>query len=109
MLERRASLATTWAGMSRHQIDREHGGHVRRLLLRSGWMAGGVRSAATTGRREVAEAGPSHLEREAEPPRAATGRRDQSRIVGLGEVDEPAVVAEVGRQQLGMAVEAEAR
>ena len=34
---------------------------------------------------------------------------DQGRIVGLGEVDEPGVVPEVRRQELGMAVQAQAR
>ena len=76
-------------------------------------MGGAGRRRSVRGRddggREVAEARASELEREAEPAGAATGRRDQRGIVGLGEVDEAAVVAEVDRQQLGMSVEAEAR
>ena len=49
------------------------------------------------------------LEGEAEAVGGGLRASGQLGIVGLGEVDEPAVVAEVHRQQLGMAVEAEAR
>ena len=97
LLDRRPSLATTWAGMSRHQMI-ERVGHVRRLLRRRCWMDG-ARSPKPVGRRSKAR--PSRSA-------AACGARGQLGIVGLGEVDEPAVVAEVHRQQLGMAVEAEA-
>ena len=45
------------------------------------------------------------LEGETEPPRGAARGRDKRGIVGLREVDEPGVVAEVDRQQLGMGVQ----
>ena len=47
------------------------------------------------------------LEREAEALSRAAGHREQVRVLGLGEVDEPAVVAEVHRLELRMAVDPE--
>ena len=98
LLERRASLATTWAGMSRHQmIDSMWA--CQAAPATACWMDGG----------EVAEAGRAGARRRDRGGRRRPGARAvSSGIVGLGEVDEPAVVAEVDRQQLGMAVEAEA-
>src|SRR4029077_2071675 len=66
----------------------------------------------TAGRRddrraELAEAGPPQLEREAETLRGPPRGRDELRVVRLGEIHEPSVVAEVDRQELRMAVEPE--
>src|SRR6478736_5299939 len=97
LLERRASLATTWAGMSRHQM-------IDRLGI-----SGGSCDGVLDGRGEVPEAGEPAFEGEPEPVGGCLGAGGQLRIVGLGEVDQPAVVAEVHRQQLRVAVEAEAR
>ena len=59
-------------------------------------MSGGSCDGVLDGRGEVAEAGRAALEREPEAAAAASARGAmQLRIVGLGEVDEPAVVAEV--------------
>ena len=58
-------------------------------------------------RRELAVAGAAQLEAQAEPTCAAPGGGDQRRVVGLGEVDEPLVVAEVRGEQLRVAVEPE--
>ena len=72
-------------------------------------MSGGSCDGVLDGRGEVAVAGRPALEGEAEAVGGGAARASvQLRVVGLGEVDEPAVVAEVDRQQLGMAVEAEA-
>src|SRR6476469_7069614 len=57
---------------------------------------------------ELAEAGPAHLEREPEPACGASGRRDQRRVLGLREVDEPAVIAEIRRKELRVPIQAEA-
>ena len=75
---------------------RRHGGQL------PPWMA------CLDGRGEVAEAGRAALE--GEPQAVGRGARlgGQVRVVGLGEVDEPAVVAEVVGSELRMAVEAEA-
>src|SRR6185295_10566854 len=97
LLERRASLATTWAGMSRHQM-------IDRLGI-----SGGSCDGVLDGRGEVPEAGEPAFEGEPEPVGGCLGAGGQLRIVGLGEVDQPAVVAEVHRQQLRVAVQAEAR
>ena len=59
------------------------------------------------GRGEVAEAGATALEGKTQ--RRLRGRRaDERRVVGLGEVDEAGVVAEVGVAQLGMTIETQA-
>jgi len=47
------------------------------------------------------------LEGEAEPVGRATGHREEVGVVRLGEIDDPGVVGEVGRLELGMAVDAE--
>ena len=60
------------------------------------------------GRCELAVAGRPALVGEAEPVGGGLGAPVELRIVGLGQVHEPAVVAEVQRQELGMPVEAEA-
>ena len=91
---------STWAGMSRHQMTVSVG-HVRRLRRR----ALGCDVA------EVAEAGRGGARRRG-PRRVGCGLRARAvelRVVGLGEVDEPPVVAEVHRQQLRVPVEPEAR
>src|SRR3954454_12359259 len=56
---------------------------------------------------EPAVAGRTMLERETEPVGAAPRQLEQLPVVGLGEVDDPAVVAEDVRRQFGMAVEPE--
>ena len=91
--------------------DREHGRHVRRLLLRIGWRRRRLDGSAAATSDVARSPKPVRRTSNVRPSRrrAATSRRDQRRVVGLGEVDEPGVVAEVDRQQLGMAVEAEAR
>src|SRR6478736_29683 len=96
LLERRASLATTWAGMSRHQ-----------MIESMGAMSGGSCYGVLDGRGEIAETGETALEREAQTSRGRLGPRREVRVVRLGEVDEPAVVPEVVGQQLRVAVEAE--
>ena len=71
-------------------------------------MSGGSCDGVLDGRGEVAVAGRAALEGEPEAVGAASARGGEVRVVGLGEVDEPAVVPEVERQQLRMAVEPEA-
>src|SRR6266498_3379933 len=104
LLDRRASLATTWAGMSRHQItDR---------VAMSGDSCG--RSALARNRRrrrggfetgrQVTVPGPAQLKGQSQPPGRPTCGGDQCGVVGLGKVDKPVVIAEVRGQQLGMPV-----
>ena len=59
-------------------------------------------------RPEVAVAGQAALEGEAKVLGGGRGTRGELRIVCLGEIDETAVVAEVERQQLRMAIQAKA-
>jgi len=47
------------------------------------------------------------LEGQAEPVGRATRHREEVRVVRLGEIHDPGVVGEVGRLELGMAVDAE--
>ena len=54
------------------------------------------------------EAGLAMLEREPESIRGGAGGRDERRVVALAQVDDPRVVREVHRQQLRMAVDAQA-
>src|SRR6478735_4503852 len=84
LLERRASLATTWAGMSRHQ-----------MIESMGAMSGGSCDGVLDGRREIAEAGRTALEGEPEADRCSLGPGREIWVVRLGEIDEPAVVTEV--------------
>src|SRR6476660_1643583 len=98
LLERRASLATTWAGMSRHQ-----------MIESMGAMSGGSCYGVLDGRGEIAEPGHAPLVREAQACSGRLGSRGEIRVVRLGEVDEPAVVPEVVGQQLRMAVEPQSR
>ena len=100
LLDRRPSLAMTWAGMSRHQMTVS-------VAIRQAAPPPTTRSACDRGR-ELAEAGVAVLEREAEPLGRAPRHRQQVRVVGLGEVDDPPVVAEVHRLELRVAVDAEA-
>src|SRR4051794_30642388 len=88
LLERRASFATTWAGMSRHQ-----------MVERIGGMSGGSGEVhgLLDGRSQVAEASLAALELEAEAIRGRLGANRQLGVVGLGEVDEPLVRGEVHR------------
>jgi len=71
------------------------------------WVAAPV-AADWTDRCEVAVSGPTMLEGETEAACRAAGGRHERGVVGLGEVDEARVVAEVGRQQFGVPIEAEA-
>src|SRR4029079_13394596 len=97
LLDRRPSLATTWAGMSRHP------------MIESVGMAGSsCGDGGSDGGFEVAEPGLPALESEAETVGGGPSARGQLGIVGLSEVDDAPVVLEVHRQQLGMAVEPEA-
>ena len=86
LLDRRPSLATTWAGMSRHQM-------MVRVAIS---QAAPVRWPGCDRRGQVAVAGRADARR-----RGRGGRRRPRalavsvRVVGLGEVDEPPVVAEV--------------
>lgn len=57
---------------------------------------------------ELAHAGGDTLEGEAEAPGGRLGLGGQRRIVALGQIDEPSVVAEIERLELRVAVEAEA-
>ena len=109
MLARRPSLATTWAGMSRHQITvsvpairRPRAG--RRAVTRGAVAAASAAIGVPSSPRPVSRRSKVRPRRSA----AARARAVRSGIVGLGEVDEPPVVAEVDRQQLGVSVEAEA-
>src|SRR6476646_8179051 len=98
LLDRRASLATTWAGMSRHQ-----------MIESIGAMSGGSCYGVLDGRGEVAEPRRAALEGEAEAVGRGTGAIGQVRVVALSEVDEPAIRAEVVGQQLRVPIEPEAR
>src|SRR4029079_3211037 len=98
LLERRASFATTWAGMSRHQ-----------MIESMGAMSGGSCYGVLDGRGEIAETGHAALEREPQAGRGGLGPLREIRVVRLGEVDEPAGVAEVIGQQLRVAVGPESR
>ena len=62
---------------------------------------------AMTRHGEVAEADLAMLERQAETACSGLRQREDGRVLGLPEVHDPAIVAEVGRLQLGVAVEAE--
>src|SRR3954468_2780818 len=97
LLDRRPSLATTCAGMSRHQMIESVGG-----------MSGGS-YGCSDGCIEIAETCLTPFEREAEPVGRRLRALGQPGIVGLGEVDDAPVVLEVHRQQLRVTVEAEAR
>src|SRR5690349_2096082 len=99
LLERRASLATTCAGMSRHQMVERMGG-----MSGGSGEGGGLLDRG----REVAKAGLAPLEFEAETVGGRLGARGQLGIVALREVHEPLVRGEVHRQELGMPVEPEA-
>ena len=114
LLDTRPSLAMTWAGMSRHQM-------TVRLAIQAAPVVPKVTpvpsAMASAGRLVIvamaaangAEAGPSELEFE---PQAVCGRAREGqghRVVGLGEVHDALVVPEVHRQQLRMAVDAQAR
>src|SRR4051794_8417295 len=91
LLERRASLATTWAGMSRHQ-----------MVERIGGISGGSREVhgLLDGRGQVAEASLAPLELETEAVGRGLGASRQLGVVALGEVDEPLVRGEVHREEL---------
>src|SRR6185503_10620804 len=99
LLERRASFATTCAGMSRHQM-------VERIGGISGGSGHGGGSADR--RREVAKARLAPLEGETEAVGGGLRPSRQVGVVALREVDEPLVRGEVHRQELGMAVQAQA-
>jgi hypothetical protein len=60
-------------------------------------------------RGEIAEAGEPALIGEPEPASGPARGPVERRVLGLGEVDQPAVVAEVGVAQLGVGVQAERR
>src|SRR6476661_7930692 len=77
LLERRASLATTWAGMSRHQM-------IDRLGI-----SGGSCDGVLDGRGEVPKFCQPAFERETEAVGRGLRSSGQLGIVGLGEIDQP--------------------
>src|SRR5215468_5649191 len=91
----RPSFAVTCAGMSRHQmtVSSGSGDRLHEPLQR---------------RHEVPVPGPPLLVCEPEPLGCSSRTGAQVVVVRLGEVEQPPVVPEVLREQLGMMVEPEA-
>src|SRR6188472_668071 len=90
LCETRRSLAMTWAGMSRHQITVS-------MPDTSGSPCEPEHRCA-----EVPEPGHSLLEGQPQAVGGRPGGSGESRVVGLREVDETPVIAEVVGQQLRM-------
>src|SRR6185503_1774683 len=93
LLDRRASFATTCAGMSRHQMVERIGG----ISGGSGHGGGALDRGG-----EIAEPGLPPLKGEPEAVGGGLRPRRQVGVVALREIDQPLVRAEVHRQQLRM-------
>ncbi len=111
MLDRRAVLGHDLRRDVAPPDDRQDGHRQPAPTVARGCRPRGHRCRRRGSRqpcREVAVAGPSPFEGKPQPPGRPPGGGHQRGIVGLGQVDEAVVVAEVDREKLRVPVQAEA-